>query len=48
MRFGTIVIVGGSRGIGAAVAQHLISQTDRLITISRSPSVGGECRAISF
>ena len=41
-RFDNLVIVGASRGIGAAVAEHLISRTDRLITVSRSPSTLGQ------
>lgn len=41
-QFNTLVIVGASRGIGAAVSEHLISQTKRLITVSRSPSQLGE------
>ncbi len=40
--FSNIVVVGASRGIGAAVSQHLISRTNRLITVSRSPSQLGE------
>ncbi|MGB3533364.1 MAG: SDR family NAD(P)-dependent oxidoreductase [Microcoleaceae cyanobacterium] len=41
-QFNNIVIVGASRGIGAAVAEHLISRTNRLLTVSRSPSQFGE------
>lgn len=40
--FKNLIVVGASRGIGAAVAEHLIPRTDRLITVSRSPSNFGE------
>ncbi|MEO0925232.1 MAG: SDR family oxidoreductase [Cyanobacteria bacterium J06631_6] len=33
-----IVVVGASRGIGAAVAEHLLPHTTELITVSRTPS----------
>ena len=36
------VVVGASRGIGAAVAEHLSAQGHRLITVSRSPATVGE------
>jgi 3-oxoacyl-[acyl-carrier protein] reductase len=39
--FQKIVVVGASRGIGAAVAEHMISQTSELFTVSRSPSSCG-------
>ncbi len=42
MRFGTIVLVGASRGIGAAVAAHLAPETRRLIAVSRTPAPAGE------
>ena len=35
MSFETIVVAGASRGIGLAVAEHLGSQTDRLLAVSR-------------
>ena len=39
--FSRLVVVGASRGIGAAVANHLESKTGQLITVARSPcSVG--------
>ena len=37
-QFQRIVVVGASRGIGAAVAEHIVVRTDELITVSRSPS----------
>jgi 3-oxoacyl-[acyl-carrier protein] reductase len=40
--FSNLVVVGASRGIGAAVSKHLISRTARLITVSRSPSYLGD------
>ncbi len=40
--FNNLIVVGASRGIGAAVAEHLVSRTNRLITVSRSPSTIGE------
>jgi short-subunit dehydrogenase len=36
--FRKVVVVGGSRGVGAAVAEHILSCTTELITVSRSPS----------
>lgn len=42
MRFDNLVIVGASRGVGEAVSEHLISRTNRLITVSRSPSNFGD------
>ncbi len=36
-----VVVVGASRGIGAAVSEHLVKQTAKLITVSRSPAVVG-------
>ena len=36
--FRNLIVVGASRGIGAAVSEHLISRTNQLITVSRSPS----------
>lgn len=35
-RFGTVTVIGASRGIGSAVAHHLQPRTARLITVSRS------------
>ena len=37
----TIVVIGASRGIGAAVAQHFASQGHRVWSVSRSPAVAG-------
>lgn len=36
--FSNLVVVGASRGIGAAVCERLISRCERLIAVSRSPS----------
>lgn len=36
--FNKVVVIGASRGVGAAVAEHIISRTTELITVSRSPS----------
>jgi 3-oxoacyl-[acyl-carrier protein] reductase len=41
-RFQKIVVVGGSRGVGAAVAEHIMPRTTELITVSRSPSSFGK------
>ncbi|MGY6547848.1 MAG: SDR family NAD(P)-dependent oxidoreductase [Roseinatronobacter sp.] len=40
--FRTILIVGASRGIGAAAARHFGPRTRRLIAVSRTPAVAGE------
>ena len=40
--FHQVVIVGASRGIGAAVAEHMILKTNRLITVSRTPAKIGQ------
>ncbi len=40
--FNNLIVVGASRGIGAAVAEHLVSRTNRLISVSRSASKFGE------
>lgn len=37
-----IVVVGASRGIGAAVAQHFAQKGDRVFSISRTQPVAGE------
>ena len=37
----TIVVIGASRGIGAAVAQYCASQGHRVWSVSRSPAVAG-------
>lgn len=37
-QFQRIIVVGASRGIGAAVAEHIVARTNELITVSRSPS----------
>ena len=39
--FNTLVVVGASRGIGAGVTEHLVSRTERLIAVSRSPAAQG-------
>lgn len=39
--FQKVIVVGASRGVGAAVAEHLTSYTTELITVSRSPSSSG-------
>lgn len=39
---GTMVLVGASRGIGAAAARHLAPRVGRLVTVSRSPAAAGE------
>lgn len=36
-----VVVVGASRGVGAAVARHLLPRTTELISVSRSPAVCG-------
>jgi 3-oxoacyl-[acyl-carrier protein] reductase len=36
-----ILLIGGSRGIGLAVAKHLAQQGDELVCVSRSPSPWG-------
>jgi short-subunit dehydrogenase len=36
MAFKTVLVAGASRGIGLAVAEHLASQTERLISVSRT------------
>ena len=38
----TFLVVGASRGIGAAVASHLINLGHRVFSVSRSPAVAGE------
>ncbi|WP_035986246.1 SDR family NAD(P)-dependent oxidoreductase [Leptolyngbya sp. KIOST-1] len=38
----TVVVVGASRGIGAAVAQHFADRGDTVWSVSRSPAVAGE------
>jgi 3-oxoacyl-[acyl-carrier protein] reductase len=42
MSFKTILVAGASRGIGLAVAEHLASQSDRLLTVSRTAAPIGE------
>lgn len=42
MTFHTILVAGASRGIGLAVAEHLKSQCDRLMTVSRTEAPIGE------
>ncbi len=37
-----IAVVGASRGIGAAIAQHFAQKGDRVVSISRSQAVAGE------
>lgn len=42
MSFRTILVAGASRGIGLAVADHLIDQCDRLLAVSRTSAPVGE------
>ncbi len=42
MSFRTILVAGASRGIGLAVAEHLVSQCDRLLAVSRTEALIGE------
>ncbi|MEM9091524.1 MAG: SDR family NAD(P)-dependent oxidoreductase [Cyanobacteria bacterium P01_F01_bin.53] len=42
MSFRTILVAGASRGIGLAVAEHLVSRCDRLLAVSRSAAPVGE------
>ncbi len=37
-----ILVAGASRGIGLAVAEHLVSQCDRLLAVSRTEAPIGE------
>ncbi len=37
-KFQKILVVGASRGVGAAVSEHIMSFTTELITVSRSPA----------
>ena len=37
-KFQKILVVGASRGVGAAVSEHIMPRTNELITVSRSPS----------
>jgi NAD(P)-dependent dehydrogenase (short-subunit alcohol dehydrogenase family) len=39
---GTMVVVGASRGIGAAAAAHLTPRGGRLIAVSRTPAAAGD------
>ena len=41
-QFKRVLVVGASRGIGAAVARHLLPSTAELITVSRTPSKFGK------
>jgi 3-oxoacyl-[acyl-carrier protein] reductase len=42
MSFETILVAGASRGIGLAVAEHLVSQSERLLAVARTPAPIGE------
>lgn len=42
MSFKTILVAGASRGIGLAVAEHLVSKTERLLAVSRTAAPVGE------
>ena len=42
MSFKTILVAGASRGIGLAVADHLVDQCDRLLAVSRTAAPVGE------
>ena len=37
--FNKIIVVGASRGVGAAVAKHILPRTKKLITVSRTASI---------
>jgi NAD(P)-dependent dehydrogenase (short-subunit alcohol dehydrogenase family) len=37
-----VAIIGGSRGIGEAVARHLVAKSERVLSVSRSVSKYGE------
>ncbi|MEM9242317.1 MAG: SDR family oxidoreductase [Pseudomonadota bacterium] len=36
------VVIGGSRGIGAATAEHLVEQGHEVLSVSRTPAAAGE------
>ena len=38
----TVLVIGASRGIGAAVAEHFHNTGNRVLGVSRSPAVAGE------
>lgn len=42
MIFKTILVAGASRGIGLAVTEHLMDQSDRIVAVSRTQSPVGE------
>lgn len=42
MSFKTLLVAGASRGIGLAVADHFVSQCDRLLALSRTAAPVGE------
>jgi 3-oxoacyl-[acyl-carrier protein] reductase len=42
MSFKTILVAGASRGIGLAVAEHIIDQCDRLLAVSRTVAPVGK------
>ncbi|MGL5836493.1 MAG: SDR family NAD(P)-dependent oxidoreductase, partial [Waterburya sp.] len=37
-----IVVIGASRGIGAAVAQHFVEKGDYVVSVSRNQPIAGE------
>lgn len=39
---GQIIVIGASRGIGGAVAQHFVQKGDHVISISRNQPIAGE------
>ena len=36
------VLIGGSRGIGGATAEHLVNQGHEVLAVSRTPAKAGE------
>ena len=42
MSFKTVLVAGASRGVGLAVAEHLVDHTERLVAVSRTAAPAGE------